>query len=708
MIAVQHNLLQFLKKAHQFQIPIFQRTYSWTEGECQQLWDDILRSGSDPTITSHFTGSIVYIQKGAAGVASPFLVIDGQQRLTTVSLILEALARQLENGAEPVTDFTARKIRGQYLLNPLYDGEDRYKLVLTQTDKDTLKAFLDHAPLPSDQSLRMKSNFRFYKRRIDRLGGDLAPLCHGLSKLMIVDVALTQGQDNPQLIFESMNSTGRELSQADLIRNFILMGLDTGHQEQLYNYHWRPMELAFGQEAYGKHFDGFTRHYLTFRMGEIPKIRRIYEAFKRHALNPDIADFGMDGLVRDVHRFADHYCAMAFQSTDQTPHKPEQKALGQAFAELRELKVDVAYPLLLELYDDYKTSRLTQIDFLTILRWIESYVFRRAVCAIPTNSLNKTFAGFAGNVDKDRYLESFQAHMLLLPSHRRFPRDEEFARELQHRDLYNFRNRSYFFRRMENHKRKEHVSVEEYTIEHILPQNPNLTTQWRDALGHDWRSVQEKWLHTLGNLTLTGYNPEYSDKEFQKKRDMSGGFRDSPLQLNTCLRQLNAWNESEIQSRANRLARMALEVWPAPHLEQAVLEQYRPKKGGKDTGYTIEDHKQLAVGQPVRGLFEVFRTEVKALNPCVTEEFLKLYVAYKAETNFVDVVPQAKRLRLSLNLDFHDLRDPKRMARDVTNLGRWGNGNAEVHLGSEDQIPYVMGLVRQAYDSQMGDDATDD
>jgi uncharacterized protein with ParB-like and HNH nuclease domain/predicted transport protein len=695
MKATEAKFIDFLKKSPQFVIPIYQRTYSWTERECRQLWDDIVRTGSNDAVSAHFVGSIVYIEKGLYQVSSqsPLLVIDGQQRLTTVTLILEALARQLGD-SEPVDGFSAKKLRSYYLLNPLEDGERGFKLLLTQTDKASLLALVQQKAQPTDQSLRVTENFAFFEEQVQNLGADLPALCHGLAKLVVVDIALSRDQDNPQLIFESMNSTGRELSQADLIRNFILMGLEPAHQTRLYEDHWRPMEVGFGQEGYGSHFDSFMRHYLTLKTGDIPNVRAVYEAFKSHALTPHIDAAGVDALVADIHAFAGYYCAMALG-------KEADKKLAEAFRDLRELKVDVAYPFLLELYDDFANGRLESTDFEAAVRLVEAYVFRRAVCAIPTNSLNKTFATFGRALQKDRYLESVQAHLLTLPSYRRFPGDEEFKREFVVRDLYNFPRRSYWLRRLENDGRKERVPVDEYTIEHILPQNENLSAKWRDELGPEWQRVQETWLHTLGNLTLTGYNAEYSDRPFSEKRDMKGGFRESPLKLNEGLRSLDKWDEAAIKNRAERLAAVAAGVWAVPSLQAEVLESYRPR-GEKAAGYTIDDHPQLAIGSPMRDLFEIFRKDVLALDRCVAEEFLKLYVAYKAETNFVDIVPQKSRLRLSLNMRYHELHDPKGLARDVTNLGRWGNGDVEVSLSKPEELPYVMGLVRQAFEKQMG------
>ncbi len=401
--------------------------------------------------------------------------------------------------------------------------------------------------------------------------------------------------------------------------------------------------------------------------------------------------------MADIHAFAGYYCAMALAQ------EPD-KELAAAFQDLREMKVDVAYPFLLELYRDYAQSRVSNEEFAGAVRLVEAYVFRRAVCAIPTNSLNKTFATFGRALRKDRYLECIQAHLLLLPSYRRFPGDEEFKRELAMRDLYNFPRRSYWLRRLENHGRKERVPVDEYTIEHILPQNENLPARWREALGSDWQRVQKTWLHTLGNLTLTGYNAEYSDRPFAEKRDMKGGFKESPLRLNEGLGTLDSWNEANIQARAAQLTEIAAFVWALPSLPTEVLRAYRPQPERSEV-YSLDDHPQLAIGQPMRSLYEALRKELLALDPCVTEEFLKLYVAYKAETNFVDVVPQAKRLILSLNMQFHELHDPKRLANDVTNLGRWGNGDVEVRLSTVDDLLYAMGLIRQAFEKQMGNGA---
>lgn len=702
MKATEAKLLDFLKKSPQFVIPIYQRTYSWTEKECRQLWDDIVRCGGSDKIAVHFVGSIVYVESGLSQVThqAPLLVIDGQQRLTSVSLLLAALANAVGE-SEPFDGFSQRKIKNYYLLNPEETGERHFKLMLSQTDKTSLNAIVDNGEQPQNPSVRISENYKLFDRWIKQENVDLAVLCKGLAKLVVVDIALTRDQDNPQLIFESMNSTGKELSQADLIRNFILMGLEPVLQTRLYEQFWRPMEVDFGQEAYGTHFDRFMRHYLTVITGEIPNINAVYDAFKGHA-RESRADFAdekshIENLVKEIRDYARHFCAMALGGETDVE-------LKTAFHDLRELKVDVAYPFLLELYHDYKNDRLSKADLLASVRLVEAYVFRRAICSIPTNSLNMTFATFSKAINKERYFESIQAHFLGLPSYRRFPSDEEFRRELQTRDLYNFRSRSYWLRRLENHGRKERVAVDELTIEHILPQNENLSQKWREALGPDWQRVQQTYLHTLGNLTLTAYNSDYSDRTFSEKRDMPDapekGLRRSPLNLNQGLGALEVWNEESIRTRAGKLAEFGVGVWPAPALSQEILDTYRAKRDVA-ADYSIVDHPNLLAGsmQPV---FEALRKAVLALDPCVSEEFLKLYVAYKAETNFLDVVPQAKRLRLSLNMRFSEVNDPKGLCKDVTGIGRWGNGDVEIGLSSLDELPYVVGLIRQSLELQLG------
>ncbi|NLY23149.1 MAG: DUF262 domain-containing protein, partial [Bacteroidales bacterium] len=308
MEATQANLMKFIKKSDQFSIPIYQRLYSWTENECEKLCDDIITTGSKD-IPSHFIGSIMYIEKGLYQISKPepLLVIDGQQRLTTVSLLLEALARKI--GDNEIEGFSAKKIRHYYLINPLETGDRKYKLLLSQNDRNTYISIIEQREYPKDFSVRIKDIFEYFTNKIDKLSeNDIQNLCLGLSKLFIVDISLSRDKDNPQLIFESMNSTGKDLSQADLIRNFMLMRLDGETQKRLYEDYWRPMELEFGQEAYSSYFDSFMRHDLTMKTGNIPKISEVYEEFKKYFYNSRRDN---EEELKELKKYAAYFCAMA-------------------------------------------------------------------------------------------------------------------------------------------------------------------------------------------------------------------------------------------------------------------------------------------------------------------------------------------------------------------------------------------------------------
>jgi uncharacterized protein with ParB-like and HNH nuclease domain/predicted transport protein len=666
-----------------------------------------LRTGVTDEIGVHFIGSVVHIDEGLGNLAvqAPKLVIDGQQRLTTVTLLLTALADVLseltEEQQEPIDGFAPAMIREYYLINRLQKGDKRFKLLLSDTDRVTLMALVDPSAAvpPPEPSIRIRDNHRFFLEQLRHPATDLAVVCRGISKLLVVDVALSRDQDNPQLIFESMNSTGRELSQADLIRNYVLMGQPPELQERLYTLHWRPMELAFGQEAYsGNEFSAFMRDFLTLQTGEVPRLDLVYEVFKQYERQPAVAEAGIEVLLRDLHTTTTRYCRIVLG-------KEPDPALHQAFFNLRELKVSVVNPLLLELYGDHEAGLLSHGEFLEVLQLLESYVFRRAVCAIPSNSQQKTFATFSRSLRKEsgHYLPSFKAHLLSLSSYRRFPSDEEFQRDIQIRNLYKFnKSCSYWLQKLENHQRKEPIAVANYTIEHILPQNPELPAAWRKSLGENWKAIQEEWLHRLGNLTLTGYNPELSDRSFLEKRNHEGGFAGSPLRLNQGLGQLESWGVEQIQVRGATLADRALLVWAAPSLPQEQLAEYWSKPLNPAAAYSLADHPQLAHPQ-ILELFHVLDLGIRALDSNIYQEVLKYYIAYKCETNVVDIVPQVKRLRLSLNMPFAELDDPKGLANNLTGIGRWGNGDVELGVATLEEVPYAIGLIRQALERQLDD-----
>ncbi|RVY38471.1 DUF262 domain-containing protein [Helicobacter pylori] len=692
MKAKEATLLRFFEENqnNQFVIPIYQRLYSWKKEQCKQLWDDIIKIGGNDKMNGHFIGSILYVRDDNTH-SSPLLIIDGQQRLTTITLLLIALRNHLSEEVEILEKFSRQKIQNRYLINSNKDGDKKFRLILSESDKDTLLSLIDkNKRKPSEPSLKIVENFKLFEEWIRKNTDKLETIFKGLEKLMIVWIALVEGKDDPQLIFESMNSKGIELTQADLIRNYIIMETEVGKQEDFYNQYWRAMEKDFKQsEKQSKRedlFSKFVRHYLTIKTRDIPNINKVYEAFKRYQQERGIET---EALLQDLQKYCGYFCRIVFK-------KEADKDLNKALGFLVDLERDVIYPLLLELYSDYKDGVLSKQDFIPIIYLTESYICRRAVCGLGASGLNKIFASFTKKINKDQYLESIKAHFLSLETTRgKFPKDSEFKNLFITIDFYNLKEKKYFLERLENFDTKEPVNTQECTIEHIMPQTLNL--EWERDLGKNFQAIHEKYLHTIGNLTLTGYNEKYSNNSFQEKRDMKKGFKQSPLRLNQGLRDLESFGEKEIEKRANDLVDWALKIWTYPKLDAETLERYKPKKEKK--AYDLSSYK---FGSNSKELFDILRKEIKALDERVTEKFNQDYISYMFDKNFVDIVPLKNGLKLYLNMPFNELQDEKNLARDMTNKGHLGNGDIEVKLETKEDIPYCLGLIKQALEKQMG------
>ncbi len=432
-------------------------------------------------------------------------------------------------------------------------------------------------------------------------------------------------------------------------------------------------------------FNQFVRHYLTIKTREIPNINKVYEAFKRYQQERGIET---EALLQDLQKYCGFFCQIKFK-------KETDKDLNKALGFLVDLEMDVIYPLLLELYSDYSDGVLSKQDFIPIIYLTESYICRRAVCGLGTNSLNKVFPSFTKHIQKDEYFKSLKAHFGYLTEKQRFPNDDEFKKLFITIDFYNFKKNKYFLERLEKFDTEEPVDTQECTIEHIMPQT--LTKEWKRDLGENFKAIHEKYLHTIGNLTLTGYNPEYSNNSFQEKRDMEKGFKQSPLRLNQSLKDPEPFDEKKIEKRANDLADFALKIWTYPKLDAETLEEYKPKKEKK-----VYDLSSYKFGSHSRELFDILSKEIKALDERITEKFNQEYISYMFDKNFVDIVVQNKDLKLYLNMEFNELQDEKNLERDMTNKGHLGNGDIEVKLETKENIPYCLGLIKQALEKQMG------
>lgn len=564
--AGETTLNKLLNTSRQFIVPIFQRNYSWQKNQYEQLWFDILRASKFKEKQNHFIGSIVYIDMGTpAGRPQQLLLIDGQQRLTTISILLCAIKDYVQKFNLETKLINLAKIKNQFLYNSDEIDEDRYKLLLNVQDKETYIKLIDNTIFTVNKpTTNIIKCYEFFYERIEdfiKQHGQIDEIYAGIFKLSLVSISLDKDSDNPQMIFESMNSTGKDLSQTDLLRNYLLMDLTPEKQTRLYKTYWKSMEELFGEDIYKNDvnkFDYFIRDFLTLKSdtGYICKINNVYENFKRYYLDNNCEKFA---VLKDLFTYAKYYAWIdLLQENDD-----ELKLYWQEF---KKLDSHVVYPFLLKLYDDYSRQILIKEDFKKILQVVISYLWRRAICEIPTNSLSKTFATLYQAVDKDDYVNSVIKAFVFKSSYKRFPSDYEVREKLQTKDIYHFRLRKYLLEALENYYHKEPIDLNtaNYTIEHIMPQNIEHNLSWQQMLGEDWQEVHSLYLHTLGNLTITGYNAEMSNKSFWEKVNGESGFKHSHLKLNESIAQCDVWNKKAIQRRTNILTDIILKIWKYP------------------------------------------------------------------------------------------------------------------------------------------------
>ncbi|WP_421647998.1 DUF262 domain-containing protein, partial [Megamonas funiformis] len=557
---------KLLNTSRQFIVPIFQRNYSWQKSQYEQLWFDILRASKFKEKQNHFIGSIVYIDMGTpAGRPQQLLLIDGQQRLTTISILLCAIKDYVQKFNLETKLINLAKIKNQFLYNSDEIDEDRYKLLLNVQDKETYIKLIDNTIFTVNKpATNIIKCYEFFYERIEdfiKQYGQIDEIYAGIFKLSLVSISLDKDIDNPQMIFESMNSTGKDLSQTDLLRNYLLMDLTPEKQTRLYKTYWKSMEELFGEDIYKNDvnkFDYFIRDFLTLKSdtGYICKINNVYENFKRYYLDNNCEKFV---VLKDLFTYAKYYaCIDLLQEKDD-----ELKLYWQEF---KKLDSHVVYPFLLKLYDDYSCQILIKEDFKKILQVVISYLWRRAICEIPTNSLSKTFATLYQAVDKDDYVNSVIKAFVFKSSYKRFSSDYEVREKLQTKDIYHFRLRKYLLEALENYYHKEPIDLNtaNYTIEHIMPQNIEHNLSWQQMLGEDWQEVHSLYLHSLGNLTITGYNAEMSNKSFVEKVNGESGFKHSHLKLSESIAQCDVWNKKAIQRRTNILTDIILKIWKYP------------------------------------------------------------------------------------------------------------------------------------------------
>lgn len=596
-----------------FVVPVYQRPYSWGEEQCLQLWDDILACGRSREET-HFTGSIVTMQDGSAspaGVAA-LALIDGQQRITTIALLLVALARYASAHPDERLPYSRDEVMlGGYLTNPFRTGEDHYKLTLSKGDRATFRSIVDNLEDPSrpvdTTSKRILQNLSLFERRLDALS-DVASVWVGLRRLEVVAVSLAQGRDRAQLIFESMNSTGKDLGAADLIRNFVLMKYPLDRQAEAYRTYWKPLEDALLPLGEDDALDDFVRCFMQMAYAPEPLGQAdLYQTFKRY-----VAEGGFDRndrmgfLCLRLKDFAQYYVATVTGELAQplveasAADAPAFREVTARLAGIAQLCVPQARPLELELLRSCHRRECTLTQLATMLGTLESYLLRRAVCDCEGSAQTQFLLRLVAKLQAvrnagEKYYDACLALFLVEEgTPRRLPTDDEFARALQSRDCFGFSRSFYLLSRLNGHRaamsaragEKDAVPTgtivptrEGWSVEHVMPVGALADGAWRAALGPNPELAYERLENTLGNLVLTPYAYDLQDCDFDQKLERLRQDADGAperIALSSDVLDQPDWGPEQIEARGARLAREALTIWPMPTVDAATFESYRP------------------------------------------------------------------------------------------------------------------------------------
>ena len=605
------RLIEYMEGSKKrFIIPVYQRNYDWKTENCKQLYDDLIKVIKNKR-RSHFFGSLVSVYE-PSGRNTEFLVIDGQQRLTTVSLLFLAMYNLIDAGAIVSNDSSlGKQIYEDFLVDKYQPEETRIKLKPVKNDQKAFGKLFSSV----DEHIResnLTTNYNYFYERIQKQEITIDELFDAICSLEIINITLNN-EDNPQLIFESLNSTGLDLSEGDKIRNFILMGLPSKEQDEYYDKYWNRIEECTKYDV-----SSFVRDYLSVKQMVIPSQKKIYISFKEYVEQKSIE---VEELLKELLTYAKRYEILLCGGT-------KNKVLDSCIYRLNRLETTVTRPFFLEvlrLYDEEKLDMSQVADTFLIT---ENYLFRRTICDLPTNALNKIFLllhreiiRYEGN-DVD-YVDKFKYALLSKKEKARFPDDEEFSAGFTDRQVYqmNSKNKIYILERLENFSTAEdkdvygHCDDGIYSIEHIMPQH--LTPAWVKSLGDDYEQIHETWLHRIANLTLTAYNSKYSNSTFEEKKSMKNGFEDSGIRMNTYIAKKDKWTLAELEERNQYLMGRALEIWAAP------MTAFKPVEKQLDS-YTLDDDTSLSgrqiarfsyknTEQPVSSWVEMFQKVLQIL-----------------------------------------------------------------------------------------------
>lgn len=581
-----------------FVIPVYQRNYDWRTENCKQLYDDLVKIVNKGQ-KSHFFGSLVSVYN-PDGHNEEFQIIDGQQRLTTVSLLFLAMYNLMDQGkVKPEKANLKQRIFEEYLVDKWQPEETRIKLKPVKNDQMAFgKLFSDPDEYISESNLTI--NYDYFYNRIQKQEITIDQLFDAICRLEIINIRL-DSDDNPQLIFESLNSTGLDLSEGDKIRNFILMGLPTKEQDEYYEKYWNRIEVCTRYDV-----SNFIRDYLSVKQQSITSQKKIYTTFKSFV---ELSNPESEELLSDLLDYAKRYKILLNGHTG-------NKALDACIDRLNRLETTITRPFFLEVLRLYDENKLTLDQVTEIFLITENYLFRRTICSCPTNALNKIFLILHREIirydgSEDNYVEKFKYALLSKKENARFPDDQEFGAAFEERPVYqmNPKNKVYILERIENFGTAEdkdvyrHIDDGTYSIEHIMPQH--LTPVWQKELGENYEEIHEQWLHRIANLTLTAYNSGYSNLPFSEKKTIKNGFDDSGIRMNAWIAKKNQWTLEELEERSQYLRNRALEIWSQPSTD------FKPEEKQLDS-CSLGDEVDLTGRSVVRFAYKNTEMPVKA------------------------------------------------------------------------------------------------
>ncbi len=618
------SAIEFLRSAVKIYIPVYQRNYDWHIENCKLMFDDLLDLEINNN-KSHFFGSIV-VKPG--NYSQDIIVIDGQQRLTTLSLLMLAIKNWLDKNEEKAQNV---RLTSDYVLNTFLQDQylstpDKYILQSNPRDYKSYKLLFGNEKF-HDKLSNITLNYNYLYSCIDNMKISIDQLMNSIQKLQFMVVNLNAPEDDPQLIFESLNSTGVALTDADKIRNFLLMNEEIPEQDKYFHNYWQPLEE-------NTHFEvsKFFRYYLTIKNAEFPKISNVYNEFKNTYFD---LNFNKYDLFEDLNDYSNTY-KMILECNTGT------KKIDMILNRFLELNVTVIRPFIMAIINDFTSDRIMEEEAIKIVEIMEKYIARRIITKTPSNALNKVIAtlyrDFRHFQDKHQgqYQDSEVILYLLLKKQGsgKVPTDEELIRNFKNNDWYNINSsyRSYIFERLENHNHIESLSIYEglknkdYSIEHIMPQK--LSSDWKKELGKDYQTIHDNYVNSLGNLTITGYNSKYSNRSFEEKQNMVKGFKESHfVNLNKLPAKSENWRETEIIERTNQLINSAIEIWNFP---ESTIQEVREEKelfiyDGNETfsnykihGFTFINDEYIPVKTWKAFFVELFKLLAKIdINPLI-------------------------------------------------------------------------------------------